>query len=228
MRVVEVGQYFVTKDTGDLTQFQSVACREHTLPRDDRASQPKGWIQGNMRVGPVLEVTTSFQHFKYGIEIRIKSMNQDDSHSWVRISYGTVKNVNDSIEDNTENPADPQEEQIPQASTSVVAARSKAKPQPREIAGTTATIPIHERRWIDIEPSKQDLASYDLSKKVINLLRHNQTLQREEDGAIEFCKIKFHLRDHHSQIQNWSDDRWKACLAAGGGSKRRYQYCFDN
>ena len=80
----------------------------------------------------------------------------------------------------------------------------------------------------DIEPSNQDLESYDLSKKVINLLRHNQTLQREEDGAIEFCKIKFHLRNHHSQIQNWSDDRWKACLAAGGGSKRRYQYCSDN
>ena len=229
MRVVEVGQYFVTKGTGDFSQFQSVACREYTLPRDDRASQPKGWIQGNMRIGPVLEVTTSFQHFKYGIEIRIKSMNQDDSHSWVRISYGTVKYVTDFIEDNKENPADPQEEQIPQASTSVVAARSKAKakPQPREFAGTTTT-PLRERRWIDIEPSKQYLDSYDLSKKVINLLRHNQTLHREEDGAIEFCKIKFHLRNHLSQIQNWSDDRWKACLAAGGGFKRRYQYCSDN
>ena len=112
----------------------------------------------------------------------------------------------------------------------MVAARSKAKakPQPRVLVGTTATIPIHERRWIDIEPSKQNLASYDISKKVINLLRHNQTLQREEDGAIEFYRIKFYLRDHHSQIQNWSDDRWKACLAAGGGSKRRYQYCSDN
>ena len=136
----------------------------------------------------------------------------------------------DSIADNTEIPADPREEQIPQASTSVVAARSKAKakPQPRELVGTTATIPVHERRWIDIEPLKQNLASYDLSKKVINLLRHNQTLYQEEDGAIEFCKIKFHLRNHHSQIHNWSDDRWKACLAAGGGSKRRHQYCSDN
>ena len=230
MRVVEVGQYFVTKDTGDFRQFQSVACREYTLPRDDRASQPKGWMQGNMRIGPVLEVTTSFQYFKYGIEIRIKSVNQDDSHSWVRISYGTVKYVTDSIEDNTENPADSQEEQIPQTSMSVVAARSKAKAklQPRELAGTITTVLIHQRRWIDIEPSKQNLASYDLSKKVINLLRHNQTLQREEDGAIEFCKIKFHLRNHHSQIQNWSDDRWKVFLAAGGGSKRRYQYCSDN
>ena len=183
-----------------------------------------------MRIGPVLEVTTSFQHFKYGIEIRFWSVNQDDSHSWVRISYGTVKYVTDSIEDNTENLTDPQEEQIPQASTSVVAARSKAKakPQPRELVGTTATIPMRERRWIDIEPSKQDLDSYDLSKKVINLLRHFQSLHREEDGAIEFRKIKFHLRNHHSQIQNWSDDRWKACFAAGGGSKRRYQYCSDN
>ena len=60
MRVVEIGQYFVTKDTGSLTQFRSVACRECTLPRDDPASQPKGRIQGNMRIGPVLEVTTSF------------------------------------------------------------------------------------------------------------------------------------------------------------------------
>ena len=76
-------------------------------------------------------------------------MNKDSSHFWVRISYGTVKYVIESIEDNTENPANPQEEQIPQTSTSVVAARSKAKakPQPREIAGTTAAIPIHQRRW---------------------------------------------------------------------------------
>ena len=126
----------------------------------------------------------------------------------------------DSIQDNTEILADPQEEQVSQTSTSVVAARSKAKAK-------TST-ERHERRWIDTEPLKQNLASYDLSKKVINLLRHNQTLQREEDGAIQFYKMTFHLRNHHSQIHNWSDDRWKACLAAGGGSKRRYQCCSDN
>ena len=51
IRVVEVGQYFMTKDTGDFRQFRSVACREYTLHRDDPASQPKGWIQGNMRIG---------------------------------------------------------------------------------------------------------------------------------------------------------------------------------
>ena len=86
---------------------------------------------------------------------------------------------------------------------------------------------MHERRWIDIDPSEQNLASYDYSKKVINLLRHYETLQGEDDGAIEFYKIKFYFRNHHSQIQFWSDDRWKVCVATGGGSKRRYQYCSD-
>ena len=119
---------------------------------------------------------------------------------------------------------------MPQTSIKVVAARSKAKakPQQREPVDTTATIPMHERKWIDIEPSEQTLAAYDLSKKVISLLRHNQTVQREEDGAIEFYRMKFHLRNHSSQVQHWSDDRWKSCLAARGGSKRRYQYCSDN
>ena len=33
IHVVEVGQYFMTKDTGDFRQFHTVACREYTLPR---------------------------------------------------------------------------------------------------------------------------------------------------------------------------------------------------
>ena len=47
--VVEIGQYFRTKDTADLSQFHAVACREYTLPREEEASQPKGWIQGNTK-----------------------------------------------------------------------------------------------------------------------------------------------------------------------------------
>ena len=161
---MEVGQYFVTRNASEFVN--TVACREYIHPRDDSASKPKGWIQGNMRIGPILEVTTSFQQFKYGVEVRIESVNKDNSHSWVRISNGTVKYVIDSIQDNTEIPADPQEEQVPQTSTSVVAAKSqaKAKPQPRVLVGTTATIPIHERRWIDIDPSKQNLASISQRK----------------------------------------------------------------
>ena len=86
---------------------------------------------------------------------------------------------------------------------------------------------MHERKWVDIEPSEPSHAANEVSKKVINFLRHNQTVQREDDGAIQFWRITFHLRNHSSEVQHWSDERWKACLAARGSSKRRYQYCSD-
>ena len=67
------------------------------------------------------------------------------------------------------------------------------------------------------------LSAYEVSKNVIHLLRHSQQVQREDDGAVQFWRIKFYLRNQFPQNQYWSDDRWKACLAAGGGSQRRYQ-----
>ena len=86
---------------------------------------------------------------------------------------------------------------------------------------------MNERKWIDIEPGESSLSAYEVSKKVVNLLRHCQTIQREDDGAVQFWKTKNNLRNQFPQNQYWSDDRWKICLAAVGGSKRRYQYCFD-
>ena len=53
MSVVEVGQYFVTRNASEFL-LRTVACREYTLPRDDPASEPKGWIQGNTRIGSIL------------------------------------------------------------------------------------------------------------------------------------------------------------------------------
>ena len=80
--VVEIGQYFMTMDNGG--QFYAKACREHTLPRDDGSSQPSGWIQGSTKIGPVLEVTTSCLYGKHGVEIRIWSLSEDNTQSWVR------------------------------------------------------------------------------------------------------------------------------------------------
>ena len=110
----------------------------------------------------------------------------------------------DSNQNNTEIPADPQEDQVPQTSIKVVAARSKAKakPQQREPVDSTTIIPMHERRWFDFEPGNSSLAAYDLSKKVISLVRHSQSVQREDDGAIQFWRIKFHLRNHSSLVQH--------------------------
>ena len=76
----------MTKDTAEFSQFtDAVACCEYTLPKDEDASAPKGWIRGNTKIGPVLEVTTCYLQGKFGVEIRILSVNRDNSHSWVRI-----------------------------------------------------------------------------------------------------------------------------------------------
>ena len=93
LNIVEIGRYFMRKDTAEFSQFHAVACREYTLPREDDASQPRGWIQGNTKIGPVLEVATCCFQGKYGVEIRIWSVNRDNTHSWVRTSHGSNKFV---------------------------------------------------------------------------------------------------------------------------------------
>ena len=95
----------MTKHTDEFLQFsEPVTCREYTLPRDDKSTDPKGWIQGNTKIGPVMEVTTSYLQGKYGVEIRIESVNKDNSHSWVGISHGLNKLVTDLIDKEYDGP----------------------------------------------------------------------------------------------------------------------------
>ena len=85
-----------------------MACREYTLPRDEKSSDPKGWIRGNTKIGRVFEVTTGYLQGKYGVEIRIEYVNKDNSHSWVRISHGLNMLATDSS-NNKENDNNEQE-----------------------------------------------------------------------------------------------------------------------
>ena len=229
LNVVEIGQYFMTKDT--VTQFHAVACREYTLPREDESSLPRGWIQGNTKIGPVLEVTTSCLHGKHGVEIRIWSLSEDNTHFWVRISHGSNNFVTGSNNSDTEVPEDQLEEQAlqPNEKDIVGQTKAKAKPQRKEPAESSSRIISMDRRhWIDTEPGKHSLSAYEISKKVIHLLRHFQQVHREEDGAVHFWRKKENLQNQFPQSIHWSDDRWKVCLAAGGGTKRRFQYCTDD
>ena len=93
--------------------------------------------------------------------------------------------------------------------------KTKAKPQRRKPADSSSgTIPMNQTNWIDVEPGQDSP-----SKKVIHLLRHSQQVHREEDGAVHFWRIKENLQNQFPQSIHWSDDRWKVCLAAGGGAK---------
>ena len=57
---VQVGKYFMTKQTDECSIYRTVTCREYTLSRDENSTDPKGWIRGNTKIGPVLEVTTRY------------------------------------------------------------------------------------------------------------------------------------------------------------------------
>ena len=151
LTTVEVGQYFMTKDTEEFSQFRdSVACRECTLPRDEKSSDPKGWIRGNTKIGPVLEVTTSYLQGTYGVEIRIESVSKDNFHSWVRISHGLNKLVTDLIDkeydDNERETSETKSDEFA-VKTNVLAfaSRSKAKAKPRRpssACSSTRALPI--------------------------------------------------------------------------------------
>ena len=225
LTTVEVGQYSTTKDTEEFSQFtDSVACREYTLPRDEDTSEPKGWIRGNTKIGPVLEVTTCCLQGKYGGEIRIMSVSKDNSHSWVRISHGLnklVTNLNNNEQETSEMQL---KEYALKLNAGDFASRSKAKAKPqkkRDFANSsTRTIPIGERTWTDVEPGKHSLSDYPVSEKLIYLLRHG-SLPRDNDGAMEFWRIKDHLQNHFLYCHHWSDEKWKSSMAGGGGQKKK-------
>ena len=158
-------------------------------------------------------------------------MNKDQSHSWVRISHGLNKLVT-NLNNNEQETSEVQlEEYALRLNASDFASRSKAKakPQRRESASSsTRTFPIGERTWTDVEPGEYSLSDYEVSKKLMHLLRHGNQVHREDDGAIEFWRIKDNLQKKISYCHHWSDDKWKKSTAGGGGNKKRYQYCTDS
>ena len=169
------------------------------------------------------------------MEIRIESLNKDNSHSWVTISHGLNKLVTDlsNIKENDNNEQETSEMQFEDFAlkTNVLAfasrSKAKAKPQKRDSAGSsTKTALIGERKWTDIEPEDYSPIDYPMSKQLSTLLRHGD-LPREEDGAIEFWRLKEYLGYEFLYSQHWSDEKWRSTMAKGGGNKKRYQYCTD-
>ena len=174
-------------------------------------------FKGTPKIGHVLEVTTSYLQGKYGVEIRIESVNKDNSHTWVRISHGLnklVTNLNNKDQDDNEQEISEMqfEEYALKFNASDFASRSKAeaKPQKRDSASSsTRTIPIGERKWTDVEQEDYSPVAYPVSEQLGTLLRHGH-LPREDDGAFEFWRIKDYLRNGFVQSQHWSDENWKS------------------
>ena len=89
LNVVEIGQYFRTKDTPHLSLFHAVACREYTLPEGR-------WIITTKRMDPgkhknwtpcwKLQPIACMVNMEWRLEFG--PLHGDNTHSWVRISHG--------------------------------------------------------------------------------------------------------------------------------------------
>ena len=193
-----------------------MACREYTLPRDEKSSDPKGWIRGSTKIGPVLEVTTSYLQGNYGVEIRIEL---------------ATDLIDKEYDDNEQETSETKYEDFAlKTNVLAFASRSKAKAKPRRrtsACSSARTVPICERSWTDVEPGTYSHIAFPLSKRLSTLLRHGH-LPREEDRAIEFMGLNDCLRNEFENSQHWSDEMWKSKMAGGGGHKQIFQQCTDS
>ena len=100
VRKVSPRQYFRTiHDVGDGFGGCTGACTEKTLPRDNDYSETVGWIRGHEKIGPVIQVKVTYYSEHFGIEIQVKSMMNNESFSWIMISRGTNKYVEEVFEE---------------------------------------------------------------------------------------------------------------------------------
>ena len=184
----------------------------YTLLRDDRLSKTKGWIRGNTKIGPALEVAAS-HHQGYGIEIMINSMFGDGTCSWLMIVNGTNKYVTEMTEET-------KEDDIDYIGDSTWKLGAKARPNQTSMSTSSCQrvkIPYLMRLWIDVEPGEYDKGCFEVSKKIIRLLRNDPSVLRE-DGGVEFRILAPMSRSEFTSSQHWSIRAWLNYL-----QKRRSQ-----
>ena len=100
------------------------------------------------------------------------------------------------------------------------AAKEKPKPTSCPLLSSPAeNIPTHESIWIAVEPqghTHEDAQSFPISKRMIALHRHG-TLHRDEDGAIDFWRLKAESKTAFPNAVHRSILLWMDHLQKGGG-----------
>ena len=70
---IDNGQFYMTLDEEGPDDMKT-SCRQYTVPRSKETSRVRGWIRGNTKIGPVLDVKVGYQQGRYGVEIMIESL----------------------------------------------------------------------------------------------------------------------------------------------------------
>ena len=85
------------------------------------------------------------------------------------------------------------------------------------------SIPVRERKWMDINPATFNEGCFVVSKFMIRLLRHEETIPTEDDGAVRFDDLIENFKVRFDGTSQWTI--WIAYFAKGRGPKKRFQYC---
>ena len=93
------------------------------------------------------------------------------------------------------------------------------------LSSTTIPVPYDERKWIVVEPGRFDKSCLEVSKLMIRLLRPDDTVPREDDGAVEFQDLASISRSEFTSFSHWSIRTRLSFLHRGGGVKKKFQYC---
>ena len=67
----------------------------------------------------------------------------------------------------------------------------------------------------------------EVPKCVIKLLRHDEPVPREDDGAVRFDDLAEIFEAQIDGTSEWTVDAWTTFLAKGGGPKKRFEYCLN-
>ena len=183
------------KNTDEFLQFaEPVTCRKYT---------PKGWIRGNTKIGPVLEVKTSYLQGKYGVEIRIDWICEQRPFSLVGQNFSWLEQIVHRLD----------RQEVPTTT-------SRKPPQRRRkylrlqadtrLKHNREDFPLlaHLQRLYNIEPGAQFDQAYPVAKKTLG-----------------DWKMIFGIKFENSRY--WSDDVWTSKMAGGTGNKKRFQFCAD-
>ena len=180
------------------------------MPRNEKGTRTRGWILKNTRTGPVLNIEVCYHDDRCSIEAQIPSLFQYHTVSWVRTVNGVDKYVTESM-------LTTKEEDM--ASRKPIA---KARPRPKPtVTLTSVSIPVLERKWIDIETQRSlDQKCFEVSKAITRLLGHDRSVARGSDGAIHYSDI-IDCRKKFDDGSRWLLEDWISTLAKGGGAKKK-------
>ena len=140
----------------------------------------KGCILKNTRIGPVLNIKVCYHDDQYSIEVQIPSLFEDNTFSWVRIMNCVDTYVTES--------ALTKKEEDTALVNPIATARPRQKPT------GTLTTRFYSCSWKRIDQYwnatiTHDHKSYEVSKAMTPLLRHDQSVPRGSDGAIHYSDI---------------------------------------